>query len=56
VKRADHHLELLDCVERGLTKGESRFGREVPEGVVAPVVGQSALDQVAVVEVVMDGQ
>ena len=56
VQRPDHHLELLDGVLLDAVVGVARRRGEEAERVVAPVVVQALLDQVAVVDVVVHRQ
>ncbi len=56
VQGADHHLELLHRMPRLLGVRVPKFGREVGEGVVAPVVPKALFDQMRVVDEVVDGQ
>jgi hypothetical protein len=53
VQGAHHHLELAHAFERRRRRRVARVRREVGQGVVAPVVGEAALDQVPLVEVVV---
>ena len=52
----DHHLELLHGVLRNARCSIVGLGGEEAERVVAPVIGQPLLEQVAVVEVVVHRQ
>ena len=52
----DHLLELADLAAAVADGAVARHGGEVAEGVVAPVVAQALVDEVAVVDEVMDGQ
>ena len=54
VQTRDHLLEFLQAARA--VGGVSRIGREEPDAVVAPVIGQPALDEVAVVDERVDRQ
>ncbi len=53
----DHVLELLHLLAGGAPgRGVLVVGREIGDGVVAPIVAQAAVQQVLVVDELMDGQ
>ena len=56
VEGLDHLLELGNLSTGVSRRAVAGHGREVPEGVVATVVGEAAIDEVAVVDEVVDGQ
>ena len=55
VQRADHHLELAHRVLRRQRRGVTHVGREVRQRVVAPVIRQSAFDEMPVIEMLVNG-
>jgi len=55
VKGPDHPLELLHLPAGLVDRGVLGVGSEEPEGVVAPVVAQAALEQMRVVDELVDG-
>ena len=56
VQVCDHRLELAHRVLRGWRRGSSSARGRRSQRVVAPVVRQPPVDQVAVVDVVVDRQ
>ena len=56
VQRLDHPLELADLLAARAGRGVQRVRREVADRAVAPVVGQPALDEEALVDDVVHRQ
>ena len=54
LQRLHHVAELADLLAEGAGRRVTHIGGEEPDGVVAPVVPEPALEQVAVVHEVMD--
>ena len=54
MQSANHPFELAHCFVRSLRRRIPRFRREEGHRVVAPVIGEVLLHQMAVVDVVMD--
>ncbi len=53
VQSGNHHFELLDGVLRQMRRGIAAVRRKVRQGVVAPVIGEAAFSQVAIIEKVV---
>ena len=54
VERLDHRLELPDMVG-AIRRGRiANVRREKPDRVIAPIIGETALDQVMVADEMMD--
>ena len=56
VQGSDHFLEFAHLLATGAAGGIMRVGREEPQCVVAPVVGESQLQQMRFVDEMVRGQ